>query len=567
MKLRPVLILAALLLSAAGLYAAFQSAVGSPPPQSAANLLPQGALLTIESPDFASILSGWNASAEKRAWLAGADYSVFSKSRLFTLLSNAQGQYAQDAGFSASMQWLSQIAGKRSILGWYNIGRLQFVYLSRVPSSQVEQSLLWQARSSFQQRTAAGLPFYLRSNAKTNRTVCFAFAKGWLVLATRQDLMAQTLALISGEHNPSIATATWYADAVHAAGKPGNLRMVLNLTKIAPSPYFRSYWIQQNITAMKQYRVAISDLYLSATTYREKRVLLPVKPPQPVAPESSVAALTSLVPANTGFYQAVAAPTSQRVLSVLRDKILTPQPAASQDNTIAPTVSTSTANAGSASDLQTRIDQAPVSTAGFGGWQPLQSLANKSHFLAMLQVESSSTQSNGVFTTFPTAIVLYTSQSPDAAAWQSSLTSALAPYLTHGQMGLAWQQHDGVSSTNGLLPLFLCAQNHLLILSNNLPLLTAISAQAMHFQAVPSNLASVAGFNHTREAAPFAHLTYVLDQSTQTYQDYGNGQAPPFFSGNIASLSKVFSDVQSETIQTRILPSSVTQSVVYSWKK
>lgn len=569
MKFRPVVVLAALLLSAAAVWAAFQATLSAPPAQSAATLLPPGALLTVESPDFASILSGWNASAEKRAWLASADYSVFSNSRLFSLLSSAQGQYARDAGFSASTQLLSQIAGRQSILGWYNIGKLQFVYLSRVSSTQVSQSVLWQARSSFQQRTAAGIPFYLRSNPQTNRTVCFAFAKGWLILATRQDLMAQTLALIAGAHNPSIADSSWYADAVHAAGKPGNLRMVLNLTRIVPSPYFRSYWIQQNITAMKQYRAAISDLFLSDATYSEKRVLLPVKPPQPLSPASSVAALTALVPLNTGFYKALAAPSSAHVLNELREKLLDPQPAALQDNTIAPMVSTSTLNAGSASDLQTRIDQAPINDSGAAGWQPLQALLTRSHVLAMLQMESSSTQANGVFTTFPTAIVLYTSQAPDPSAWQSSLASALAPSLTHAKIGLTWQQNNGVWSTNGLLPLFFTIQNHLLILANNLPLLTTLSAQAAHFQPAPSNLAYAAGFNHAREAAPFAHLTSILDQSTQTSDGYGNGvgQAPPFFSGNIASLSKVFSAVHSETIQTHIQPDSVTQSVVYSWKQ
>jgi hypothetical protein len=37
--------------------------------------------------------------------------------------------------------------------------------------------------------------------------------------------------------------------------------MTLNLAAIVRSPYFRSYWVQQNITEMKQYTAALSDLY------------------------------------------------------------------------------------------------------------------------------------------------------------------------------------------------------------------------------------------------------------------------------------------------------------------
>jgi hypothetical protein len=45
--------------------------------------------------------------------------------------------------------------------------------------------------------------------------------------------------------------------------------MVLNLEKIVPSPYFRSYWVQRNVTEMKQYSSAVSDLYRSSQSYRE----------------------------------------------------------------------------------------------------------------------------------------------------------------------------------------------------------------------------------------------------------------------------------------------------------
>ena len=58
----------------------------------------------------------------------------------------------------------------------------------------------------------------------------------------------------------SIETEGWWSQSVAAAGPEGDLRMVLNLEKIVPSPYFRSYWVQQNITDMKQYSAAISDL-------------------------------------------------------------------------------------------------------------------------------------------------------------------------------------------------------------------------------------------------------------------------------------------------------------------
>ncbi len=74
----------------------------------------------------------------------------------------------------------------------------------------------------------------------------------------------------------SLAAESWFTDATAAAGKtPGDLRMTLNLEKIVSTPYFRSYWVQRNITEMKQYRSAVADLLMEAGEFREERVLLP----------------------------------------------------------------------------------------------------------------------------------------------------------------------------------------------------------------------------------------------------------------------------------------------------
>src|SRR6185437_6697874 len=146
------------------------------------------------------------------------------------------------------------IAGKQSALGWYDIGKLEFLYITRLPSSSFEQSALWQARGKFEQRQSGGATFYVRTDPESKRTVAFAATGGWVILGTREDLVASALALVDGSHEQTLATEPWYLDLVHAARAPGELRMALNLEKIVPSPYFRSYWIQQNITAMKQYR-------------------------------------------------------------------------------------------------------------------------------------------------------------------------------------------------------------------------------------------------------------------------------------------------------------------------
>ena len=87
-------------------------------PTSLASFAPPGALLAIESPDFASLLKAWTGSSEQKRWLAGDDYAAFSRSRLFDRLGQAQSEFAATAGLPPDAQFLQAIAGGQSQLAW-----------------------------------------------------------------------------------------------------------------------------------------------------------------------------------------------------------------------------------------------------------------------------------------------------------------------------------------------------------------------------------------------------------------------------------------------------------------
>ena len=232
-------------------------------------------MLSIEARDFGGLLRNWNTSEEKRAWLTSDNHAVFSNSRLFTRLSQAQDEFSTAAGLPADESLLEKVAGKESCLGLYDIGNLEFVYVTHLDQQGIENTPLWQTRSKFEQRTEAGTAFYVHKDAQSSRTAAFAARDGWLILGTREDLVAGVLDRFAGASSHSLLDEGWFAEAVkQAPGARGDLRMVLNLEKIVPSPYFRSYWVQQNITEMKQYASAVSDLYRTGESYREERVLV-----------------------------------------------------------------------------------------------------------------------------------------------------------------------------------------------------------------------------------------------------------------------------------------------------
>jgi hypothetical protein len=299
------------------------------PPASLTAYVPADALLTIESPDFAGLLQQWTNSAECKSWLDSDNNSVFQNSRLFGRLSDAQTSFATAAGIPAGVNLLHQVAGKQSVFAWYDIGKLEFLYITRMPSGQADQTSLFQARSSFQRRHAGNSDFYIRTSGTDYNTVAFARVStptGDLVLlATREDLMANALTLISASSPAnSIVQEPWFHDvsaALPAEKSAPALHMVLNLDRITVEPHFRSYWIQRNITWTQQFRAAASDLYIESKGFREERVLLP-KPTAAEPATLNLAPLATLPPPSTGVYHVVATQDPRVAVTAIQEKLL-----------------------------------------------------------------------------------------------------------------------------------------------------------------------------------------------------------------------------------------------------
>ena len=548
-------------------------------------LLPEGALLSIEARDFSSLLKDWNTSPEKRAWLLSDNYAEFSNSRLFSRLSQAQDEFSAAAGLPTDASLLEKVAGKESCLGLYDIGNLEFVYVTRLDQQEIENTPLWQTRSKFEQRTEAGTNFYVHKDAQSSRVAAFASKDGWLILGTRDDLVAGVLDRLAKVDSHSLSNEAWYSNAVQQAqAERGDLRMVLDLDKIVRTPYFRSYWVQNNITEMKHYTAAVSDLYRSVQSYREERVLLRREGVNAAA-QGDVRALASLAPADAAFYEAHASPNTEDLLKSLRDNLLELRPAQSQDAaTSAPSAAVAN-SAGSASQLDVFIDQAPASTPRTDVFLPLRNLFAAQQPDAVLEVYSSrspqqaATSGSGVFVTLQTAMVVSAPQVWDEAAVRSALTAALPMNLTAGKIGTNWQKRTGASgeylALDGAVPLYAAVNGRQLLLANDSQLLLGLLASRS--SATPAGAGEgvtyAAVFRPAQEQSNFRTLMAQLDLAGHRGSNgqpaaAPDGGSPAFFSGNVSGLDRAFfNDVASERIEERDMGAKVAQTVTYQWQE
>jgi hypothetical protein len=548
-------------------WAAYRAA--APAEQPLSKYVPAGPLLYLEAKDFSSLLSDWNSSPQKRQWIQSDNYEVFSRSRLFLRLKGASDQFTAAAGLPPDMNFLSQVSGERSVLAVYDIGNLQFLYITYLPSAKAMETSLWQTRSKFEPRSTGGVDFYLRRDPESKREVAFAIAGDYFLLATRGDLMAGALQLMSGKPDRTIESEPWWTQSTKAAGQAGDLRMVLDLEKLVPNGYFRTYWVQQNITDLSQYSAAVSDLIRSAREYREERVLIRKKEAPamlPVDGPSAAADVARLVPDDAGLYVAAANPTAEACFALLETKLLTPHLGPQPASQTAPQVQLTSGEQGGGSDLETRIDQAPTARPAPQSTSSLQELLIKTPMLASLQVQSTERDQAGVFARIHSAIVLVAASDWNEAGVQSALADFIRPGLTASQFGVGWQAVSGYQQLDGLWPLSAAVRGKYLLVSDSPALMESVLSNfSRKSDRKPAQL--LAGFSHQRERDNFIRFARLIDRPNVAMNTMGTERAPQFFSDNIVSLSSTLSAVSAEKVEVRGDGGAVRQTVTYEWSQ
>jgi hypothetical protein len=521
---------------AAALAATLFWALAQPSPQPIATVFPAGALLYLEAKDFNALLADWNRSTEKRDWLPSANYEAFSRSTLFLKLGDAQTQFSTAAGIPPDYALLASVAGSNSAAALYDIGKLEFLYVTHLPSARAINTSLWKTRASFQTRHAGNADYFIKEDKTLHRVAAFAYVGDSLLLSTREDLLAGALQLLARESQRSVASEPWFTDSVQASGpNQGDLRLIYNMTALARTPHVRSYWVQANVPDLRQFSSGLADLTRAAGEINERRVLLRANPEPPqsqaMTDETPTGQLLAAVPDDAAFYRAWLHPAPGQPAQLIEEKLFPSAIAsAAPRSKFAPTVA-NTPDAGSEIDLESRIDEPPPAAAR----DPLQSL--RDHLTAatidaMLEVSLTKLDPAQVFVRPHSAIVLLGN-----APWNADAIRA------------------ATSALETIPKIAVAIDGKWLVLGNDSDLVTAIFARRTRPALPGANYA--AQWRHARELPNFEKMTAQIDFPQ------AQGTEPPFFSANLASLARALKPVGTVTIVTHDTGAQLRESVVY----
>ena len=510
-----------------------------------AELLPGGALLLLESPDFGNLVTRWHGSPEKTLWLDSANYQAFSRSKLFFRLKEAQAEFSAVAGLPTDVSLLDSIAGGESALAIYDIGELGFVYLTRLESARTFETLLWQRRANFESRSAAGVTYFARDDGESGRSVAFAVIDDLLIVGTNADLVARSIRLTTGESVARLSDEQWYAAAVPVAdGQSPALRMRYNLAALIRTPHFRSYWIHKNAAQLRSYSAGVSDLHFTREGLREERAFVKTSPNEdPQNEPADLGRVLAAVPSDSDFFRLRGAVASRELARLLGRKLFQPEAEVVARQDTAPAAHLRGGSVGSESQLETRIDIAPARRSDEGlDLSRVTEVFEMAGVDAVAEIAQARLSRGGVLVRIENAIVMTAQSDWDVASIRTAFSELVLARFGAAAPEDDWTERGNKFTLDGLAPLFVETRGNLLVVSNADALHTAI-IRSLDAEAPTLVATEVLGFRHGIARVGYETLMSHLDFINNGYSDDPE-RAPHFFSENVLSLGQALARVE-----------------------
>ena len=529
-----------------------------------ATLLPPGAMIYLESQDFLGQLQRWSDSGVKQRWLASANFSEFEKSRLYLRLKDRLQEFNSLAGLSTDLPLIRSLAGKQAGLGLYGVRDLEFVFVTKIPTSSFEQGPFFQQRARYEQRSAEGGAYFAR--AGPNGAIAFAVRRGYFFLATRESLLRAAL------HNFGVASSRerlsaepLFQESQTALAGRGDIWMYLNMGLVQDSRYFRNEWLYRNLEETARYRAGVVRLTMQSGQYREERQFLlkeDVTGPAAIDPVllQGLPGNLELVRAETATPKAIAMALHEALLNPLRQRDQTlsltrredpyeTAPLLKTDNRYflqidEPAPAVENLQEGQRREMQQMLSELETE---------LQSLGTAS----FVQCRSSQLDNEG-YARAQHGFVLKTGSTNLDRLKQ--IVQSQYNRLYHGGQPVAWARDGSTEVLGTLSPVALETREALLAIGNSAAFVRSLLSSAAGSPASSRALHYYARVDLKQLRPHYNALFQWLDYQAVPPHP---GAPPPYFSANLGGLLGALQPVETVAVQRWVANRTLHEEVIY----
>ncbi|MEW5974492.1 MAG: hypothetical protein AB1898_01680 [Acidobacteriota bacterium] len=539
-----------------------------PAPLDFPSVLPPSPLVYLESQDFLGQLQRWNTSPAKRDWLSSANYRQFLSSRLLLRLNDKLTQFNSLLGLTIDLPLVQSLAGSRAGLALYDIGELEFVFITQVPSPAFEQGTFFSKRPQFEQRSAGNGNYLVKSGQ--GQQLAFALQDGYFLLATSERLLRTTLYNLANPNSTErLNLDSEFSRSTSLLERQTDLWMFLNLDRLNRSRYFHNEWLYGRSPKLSRLRVGAVRITLGESRFLEERRFTEEEESGSAAPSSSNLdkSLLRSIPSQVEFVNIETASPDQlaeqlysTLISPLRPRDQALPFFEAPDYAVAPLLKTDNVYF---QRIDTPLSEAPDSQPDTPRAIRVRRLSNAlsaGGIISLARCESPVENDQGyhlsrrafIFPAQPSAVV--TLKRTLADLWNE---------LYYATKPAVWASTgNGVETLGPLSPLSLAQSDGRVYVGNSEPYLASILKDT---GGVPSDVDSVPLERYARVNLDSwrSHALPLFRWLDYQEQPPPEGAPPPYFSENLGSLLAALSPIQAVTARTWTQDKLVAQQVVY----
>ncbi|MEW6732619.1 MAG: hypothetical protein AB1489_14920 [Acidobacteriota bacterium] len=241
-----------------------------------AQVLPKGAIVYVQSRNLGTQLRAWYNSGAHKRYYQSASFQAFTNSRLALKFRERLDEFEQAVGAPLDETGFLNAVGGQSAIALYDIGALQFVFITELPASRAASASLLQLASQLESRKHGNTVYYIKvlksELGEEDRTFAFALQGNRALMATSEDLMKRTLQNITDRKSSDRLVETIVATATNAKGFVAHdITLWLDQVALNQNRYFKAYWIHDNVSQLATISQGLIDLEIGAESFRERR--------------------------------------------------------------------------------------------------------------------------------------------------------------------------------------------------------------------------------------------------------------------------------------------------------
>lgn len=269
---------------------------------------PRGALVYVQINDLPALIKLCNESKFMEKYAASENFARFQNNHLGRKLASRWKEFGDASGFSFDSKTISGLAENKAAIALYDIGKLEFVFIAPMSEEIFAATKFLQNREKFTGETIDGETKIYRVSVEADRgrqrqELIFTNLKGRFVLATSEKLIVQTLRNIDNRETKNRLSDEPAFASLSEKISPHTAAVWVDQSALNTDYYFRRYWLMSDISDLENIRAGIFDFEIQQEKIVERRKFLLNKAESFSRIKTPVAEkLLSNLPADVPFY-------------------------------------------------------------------------------------------------------------------------------------------------------------------------------------------------------------------------------------------------------------------------